>query len=375
MKLAKSHNEMNKTNSLLVALFGLSSILGFVLLTGCDKPVADSSIPDSPYKVIDTGLWNANVNEPAEPLWLDNSRLIFTSTESLQPGKRPYRLKVLNIADGKITSTRFSFSERCIRNGVGRFMEKDEQTGVVKSYVGTLERNHEEPYPPDNNLWFDWKFNCDWVPKPSSAPGDVVPWRNNLLGSNYIEVLEWGDGLYEYQKRPANRNPQAVTVRDGPESKELYHRDESDPGRALPSGSVSYSEFLDAYVISHDYYSPKWPETRSFWILQRDGNLKEVLYPKAMLEGRNDIYPVKAGYLTHYRGGPLTEKENSRGLYLIQGNHVLRLIVGLIHSISISPDGCNAAFRHANDVEEYFNITKPHRTIKYINFCQGGTSP
>lgn len=375
MKIAQSHNEMNKSNSFLAAMLWLSSIAGFVLLAGCDKPVAGDHIPDSPYKVTDTGYWNAEVDVLAEPLWLDNSRVIFTSTENLQPGRRPYRLKVMNIADGKITSTRFSFSERCIRNGVGRFMEKDEQTGVVKSYVGTLERNHEEPYPPDNNLWFDWKFNCDWVPKPSSAPGDVVPWRNHLLGSNYIEVLEWGDGLYEYQKRPANRNPQAVTVRDGPESKELYHRDENDPGRALPSGSVSYSEFLDAYVISHGYYSPKWPETRSFWILQRNGDLKEIPYPTAMLEGRNDIFPVKAGYLVKYNGGPLTEKENSRGLYLIQGGQVFRLKVGLVSGLHVSPDGCGAAFKQASNVEEDISITKPHRTIKYINFCQGGASP
>ena len=324
MKIVKSHNEMNKTDSFLAAMLWLSSIAGFVLLAGCDKPGAGDHIPDSPYKVVDTGYWNAEVDVLAEPLWLDNNRVIFTSTENLQPGKRPYRLKVLNIADGKIASTRFSFSERCIRNGVGRFMEKDEQTGVFHRYVGTPEHNHEEPYPPDNNLWFDWNFKCDWVPKPSSAPGDVVPWRNHLLGSNYIEVLDPGVGLYEYQNRPAirsylvERNEAKTGQEGGSKFKALYHRDENDPGRDVPSGKVSYSEYLDAYVISHDYYSPKWPETRSFWILQRDGDLKKVPYPKAMLEGRNDVYPVRPGYLVHYTSGPVTETDHGdRGLYLM----------------------------------------------------------
>lgn len=333
-------------------------------------------IEDAPYEVIDTGYWPAEVDVLAEPLWLDNGRVIFTSTESLQPERPPYRLKVLNIADGKIASTRYSFSERCIRNGVGRFMEKDEQTGVFHRYVGTPERNYEEPYPPDNNLWFDWKFKCDWVPKPSSSPGEVVPWRYNLLGSNYIEVLEWGEGVYEYQKRPANRNPEAHTVRDGPEGKRLYHRDEDDPGRPLPSGSTAYSEYLDAYVISHGYYSPKWPETRSFWILQRNGDLKEVPYPKAMLEGRNDVYPVRPGYLVHYTSGPITEIDHGdRGLYLIQGEKVQRLTIGTIGKVSISPDGCSAVFGHAKSIKENLSTQKSFRTIKYINFCQGGTSP
>ena len=237
-------------------------------------------------------------------------------------------------------------------------------------YRGSLENATERPAPgPDMHI--DRVFDCDWVPK--GLPLDRVPYRSKLFGENYLEILEIRRKPFEYQKRPRRRLEQWAEDL-GPEGKIVYHRDESDSGRLLPSGGISYSEYLDAYVVGHPYYDPQWLETRSFWILQRNGELKEVPYPETMPVGRNDVYPVKPGYVVHYRGGPLTEKENSRGLYLIEGGNVSRLIVGSVHGIHISPDGCKVAFVHARNFEEDISVEKPHRTVKYIYFCQGGST-
>ena len=74
-----------------------------------------------------------------------------------------------------------------------------------------------------------------------------------------------------------------------------------------------------------------------------------------------------------YNSGRYTETDpGDRGLYLIRGEKVDRLIVGSVHEVSISPDGCKAAFIHARNTKEYFPRTKPCRTIKLINFCTGG---
>ncbi|MES1999655.1 MAG: hypothetical protein V4446_10095 [Pseudomonadota bacterium] len=339
-------------------------------LTGCDRTVADS-----PYKVIDTGYWPAQVNPLAEPLWLDNERIIFTSTESLVPGKPPYSGKVWNMATGKLTSTPLD-SVRCAREGQVVYTKKDPSSNQWVYSRGPLESAKEHP-APGADMRMDEFFDCDWVPKESAGQFGFAryPAKSKLRGDNYVEILEPRTRLAEHQKRPYDREQEKKTGDVGSKGKAIYHVSPDDQGREVPIRYWTYSEFLKAY-ISAGYYDPKDPETRSFWILQRNGGLKEIPYPKAMLEGRNDIYPVKLGYLVQYSDGKYTETDpGDRGLYLMQGKQVQRLIVGAVHSVQISPDGCKAAFVHARNTNEYFSLKNPYRTIKLINFCQGGATP
>lgn len=348
-------------------------------VAGCDKPTADSL-----YKVIDTGYWSAQVNSLTEPLWLDNDRVAFTSSESLSADKPPYYVKVLNTRTNTVSSTQLmveaipftktTHSLRCARNGLVVYQKKDAASGQWTYYRGSLENAKEHPAPrPDMRM--DERYDCDWVPNQPSP--DRVPYRSKLLGKNYIEILEKRAKLYEYQKRPVDRKREQKTGENlGPEGKLLYHRDETAPGQPMPSGNVSYSEFLDAYVVGHEYYSPQWTETHSFWILQRNGDLKEVPYAQTMLEGRVDVYPLKQGYLAYYSSGRFTMTDSGdHGLYFMQGDKVQRLIVGLVEGVRISPDGCKVAFVHARNAEEHDATTKPYRTVKIINFCQGDSKP
>jgi len=288
---------------------------------------------------------------------------------------------VFNIATGKVESTPLQ-SFICVRDGQVFYTVRDKETDKVTYYRGPLGKAVEHPNPDgissvqiqDHSMVMDTVFDCDWVPKVRLP--ESVPYRRKLLGKNYFEIIEKRTKLYDYQKRPVDWKRERETGEDrGPEGRVLYHSDDSDPGRLMPSGSFTYSEYLDAYVVGHEYYDPKYPETRSFWILQRNGDLKEIPYPKTTLVGRNDLFPVKPGYLVHYNGGPLTEKEGTRGLYLIQGEQVQRLIVGLVGGIAVSSDGCKVAFIHARNIKEDLSTQKPYRTLKYINFCQGGATP
>jgi len=69
----------------------------------------------------------------------------------------------------------------------------------------------------------------------------------------------------------------------------------------------------------------------------------------------------------------LTMRESgNNGLWLLQGDKAQRVIIGNIHGTSVSPDGCRVVFTHAKNVEEYLSTKKPYRTIKIINFCEGG---
>lgn len=343
-------------------------LTAMLALGGCGA----ESKEDSPFKVIDTGYWPAEVNPLAEPLWLDNERIVFTSTENLTPGKGPHSVKVMNTATGKLMPTRFH-TAFCVRSGVAVFQEKNALTGKTTDYRGTLESYREEPRYSDN-MTFDRLFDCDWVPKKTYGLLLDVGKKSKLRGENYLELLEKRTKHLEHEKRHRDRRREQETGDTGTEGKLIYHQNSNDPGREIPFYGVTYSEYLDAYVVGGHYYDPKEPETHSFRILQRNGDLREIPYPKIMLEGRVDIYPVRPGYLVHYYGGPLTEKEGTRGLYLIQGEQVHPLIIGDIGHAVISPDGCKAAFIHARNTKEALWLPKPTTTVKLINFCQGGAT-
>ncbi len=362
----------------LLLMLGLFLVLCFSLV-GCDKPTSASShIPDSPYNVVDTGYWVRDLTD--QPAWLDNERILFISTEDLAPGKRPYTVKILNTATGKVISTPLQ-SFICVRDGQVFYGVRDKATDKVTYYRGPLGKAVRHPNPDgsssvlvkDHSMVMDTRYDCDWVPK--AKPPERIPYRRKLLGKNYLETIEKRTKLLEYEKRPRDRRREQETGDTGSEGKLIYHQNISDEGRQVPFSVFAYSEYLDAYVVGRGYFDPNYAETRSFWILQRKGDLKEVPYPKTALVGRNDIYPVKSGYAVHYSGGPLTEKEGTRGLYLIQGQQVQRLIIGTFGHVSVSPDGCKVAIIHARNIKENLSMKKPYRTLKYINFCQGGTTP
>lgn len=371
-----------KLSSSLMVVIGLLLACSF-LLTGCGKQSAGSAIADSPYKVIDTGYWNAEDRVPTEPLWLDNERIIFTSTETLQPGKGPYSVKVWNIATGKIASTQFdtaTYSFRCVRDGQVVYTKKGASNNQWIYYRGALENAKEHP-APGSDMQIDEYFDCDWVPKKTYGLGYItLPAKNKLRGENYLEILEERTRLPEHMKRPWNREQEKKTGDAGSKGKVIYHAGPDDSGREVqfypPWYRPHYSEFLNAYVVGMNYYNPNDPETRSFWILQRNGGLKEIPYPKALHEGQLALYPIKLGYLVEYHTDPIPGADPfNNALYLMQGDQLQRLVAGSIHGVRISPDGCKVAFSHAKKVEDRFWSPKPRNTVKLINFCQGGATP
>jgi len=286
---------------------------------------------------------------------------------------------VFNIATGKVESTPLQ-SFICVRDGQVFYTVRDKETDKVTYYRGPLGEAVEHPNPDgissvqiqDHSMVMDTVFDCDWVPK-ENYNDKPLPHRRKLRGENYLEVREKRTKLLEYEKRPRDRKREQETGDTGSEGKLIYHQNTSDAGRQVPFSVFAYSEYLDAYVVGRNYFDPRYVETRSFWILQRNGDLKEVPYAKNWLKGRSDIYPVKPGFLIHYTDGPITQTDHGdRGLYLMRGQQVQRLIIGTFGHVSVSPDGCKAAIIHARNIKENLSVKKPYRTLKYIDFCQGG---
>ncbi len=349
---------------------------------------AGSGLPDAPYRVVDTGYWPAQVNPRAEPLWLDTERLLFTSTATLRPGRSPHRVQVLNLATQQLTSTVLEdVIVECARAGQVVYAKKDYPNRRVTHYRGALGKAKEYPNPDgsasmnlaDHTMQIDARFDCDWVPRKTAG---YIPFpigsKYKLLGENYLERVADNSALPQSEERARRSVNEQAAGHRASSSKVVYHQNADDPGREVPYAWWQYSEYLDAYVGS-GFYDPANPKRRHFRILRRDGDLKEIPYPPALLIGRTDVYPVRVGYVVHYTGGSLMEKKhsqglykNSRGLYLIEGNQVSRLIVGYVEGVHVSPDGCKTAFSHADTLEIDLSLTQPHRTVKYIDFCEGG---
>ncbi len=272
-------------------------------------------------------------------------------------------LTVWNPNSGKVDFYHQAFGFQCVRKGEVLFWENSGPNWKAPKweatiYRGTVENPQEHPAPgPDMQI--DSSFDCDWVPGENFGRVPIkAPYQYKLKGKNHIKFVEL----------PSNSSP----------GKMIYHEKPGAKGMLLPfylslAYHISYSDFLDAYVIVGDKCSvyPK-ADTRSFWILERDGNLKSVPYPQSIQKGYVErIYPLKRGYLARYSQENKGTHHVDRGLQFIENEKSVRLITGDIGSVSVSPDGCKAAFIHANNIKEYFSQTKPYRTVKVIDCCGG----
>ena len=325
-------------------------------------------IQDAPYKVIDTGIWPADFNSLTEPVWLDNERIFIHTTANYNFGSPPYQSVIYNTKTKEITATPLSdVGISCIRDGNIMYGKK-KPNGEVVAYRGNIDNAIEHPAPlPEMKI--DDSYDCDWVPTKTFGMPINVGNISKLKGENYHQKIEVSktDTQYKWKRTEVNSG-QLYTF--------VYHKDANDKGIEIPYAWPSYSEYLDAYVIGGHYYNPadliakKISDGKFFWILPRNGTLKEIPFPKNMLVGNIDIYPVKPGYLFHYNSGEFTMNDpGARGLHLISNDNTQPLIIGDVQNVRVSSNGCQVTFIHASNTSEYLSTTKPYRTIKLINFC------
>jgi hypothetical protein len=364
-----------KLRSAAVGLFLLFS-LSLPLLIGCDKPTEKS-----PFNIIDTGFWVSPTSNE-QTWWLDNDRILFPSSKDLIPDSLPNKIKVWSLSTGQMVSSNLD-SVICVREGQVFYGVKNESANKMATFFrGPLDNAREHPNPDgsdsmfneDHTMVIDENFDCDWVSRVSASPYPPPkggPYRYKLRGENYLEILKPNTQIPKDKIIGGNWAIYYAGLDD--QNGAIYHADPAAPGKKVPFYDITYSEYLDAYVVSNGVYEPARPDRSSFFILKRNGDLKEVPYPQTLFHGEVTMYPVKQGYLVQYNSGRTTETDpGDRGLYLMQGEKVERLIVGSIHGVSISPDGCKVAFVHARNTKEYFSRTKPYRTLKVINLEIGG---
>jgi hypothetical protein len=304
--------------------------------------------------VIDTGIW-PSTNAYHAPVWLDNSQFLILTTQDHKASTKPESYVIYNVKTRKISNTPLiNVGIWCTRDGQFVFSVKTPKNDTV--YRGNL--NHSKRHPkPDGDWMMDQSFDCDWVPTETSTAGKinyVYPYFLKLRGKNYLEIFENG--------------------------KRLYHEHLGDVGMPYPPGDTTYSEYLDAYIISHHDYDTDKLENKYYWVTKRNGQITEIPYPRNMFvsdrkPGDHQIFPIKPGYLIHYYGAGFDYKTN--GLYLINEGKLKHVLSGFVKELAVSPNGCVATFGYAKNVKEDlatvkngFVVDMPKTTVKLINFCE-----
>lgn len=329
-------------------------LLVFCVFSGCQRQEA------TPYKVVDSGIW-PSTSDFQRTFWLDNERVVFISKKTLSPGPGPDIITSWNPITGKVEFFHQLDGFVCTCDGQVLFWVRDTSTGKARFryYRGPVGNVQEYP-PPGLNMRIDDRFDCGWVP----GSDRKIPYRITLKGDNYIEITKESniadrsrESCY-YEKPGLSPTPLPVHV-----------------DIAAAHYAIRFNQLRNTYFISPALYMPGDPYYQSMWWLSRDGHLTHVPFPKKIIwpsQGSTDIYPLRDGYLAFYNGGKMSATDpGPRGLYLIKGDHMEKVLLGSIHGVSISPDGCRAAFSHARNIKEDLSRTKPYLTVKTINFCEG----
>jgi hypothetical protein len=353
-------NKLQKLRALTVPLFLIivCLFLSIFTLSGCQRQES------SPYKVVDSEIW-PSTSGSEKTFWLDNERVVFISNKELLPRPGQTFITIWNPDTGKIDFSHQSTGLICVQDGQVFFADKNTATGKSKHYRGPIDNPQEYP-PPGPDMWDDIYFNCDWRPRIDRSN---FPYRIQLKDDNYLEIIE--------EKIAGPIKSQGKT--------RYYERRDLAPV-LLPvytdlvslggSYEIRFNQLRNAYLISPGGYMPGDSYYNSMWWLSRDGHLTQVPFPEKNIlpsQGLLNVFPLREGYLVEYQGGGTRSMRNTgaRGLYAIKGENMEKVLLGAIHGVSISPDGCRAAFTYARHTEEYFSMKKPYRTVQTINFCEG----
>lgn len=121
------------------------------------------------------------------------------------------------------------------------------------------------------------------------------------------------------------------------------------------------------YVWKNAYFVWNSGWARGGW-LYPDRGFEEVRLepPSPNLSGSKIALPVRNGFLYISHDIDSISDPGKSGIYVYRDGRYMRAVVGLVDSVSISPDGCKAAFVHVRSIAQ---VSQGKRTMKMIDVC------
>lgn len=334
----------------------------------------------APYPVKDSGML---APDTAQVIWLDNARLLFNGYRGVEysadDANKVVRYKdsgyyIWDTEKGTVQrDTSFDGKGKiCVHGEYLSYIRRakdDDQTFLLVS--GKKGEVTERPYPKTH--WFN-PLSCRYY---DQKPFWIVE------GHQTIPLLE-EHGYLDLGTRP---EPDYLTLRlDNPNPPINFYSVNAKKSFTLPIGwqevgfpQVHYAPFSNRYLLSGlQYYDekrgflPAWPRDTPprVWWLKPDGSLeKEELPNISPLQGNPPrTVPIRTGLFVVAGNTRERPEPTAVGGYLIQGQHLQRVINGMLLRMSVSPDGCKVAV--VNDTHEKKPVSERIR-LQIIQFCQG----
>ena len=328
------------------------------------------------YTIQDSGKRGVGVSG-----WLDNDRVVFYGEQRAQakvgdglegPPIVDAGYYVWDTASGTLSKDpHFEGAVKlCLQENVVTFLRKP--PGEEKQWLVVTRVNGQETVAPlVNTEWFN-RFTCLYY---EQKPEWAISNHETLALMDVHGFLDWTSG----EQQP--RQNQRIT---------LYHPNETE-GIILPikmrqiwRSDVVYAPFKHAYLFApHSYIDSEtgkedpigpWPKDRPIpvWWLAPDGTVttETIPYMPFMRGGSRAFFPTREGiFVTSHKTDDLG-KPGDAGGYLARNDRVTKLIPGMVDHVSISSDGCRAAFVHDPYDTMYGKDRLNRITVKAINICQ-----
>lgn len=355
-----------------ILLRGVVVLTGIVSLfiAGCsDSDYAN--FPRGKYPIIDSGAW---VSSWGPFIWLDNDRLVFVSSESKQPDTKQLARAVWKVGGQPVIDWKNMDTLWCFDGYNLGFKEKAGATPWFKGPLG-----NEQPW--DRRTC--GSSNSGFV-RPSIHGGtcDCFGDRDGPWKGRYAKLLKEGHGWLDMGS--------ALSVSPSLDNLPVTFHSASGtlvpmPFRSREVGIISFHPWKNAYFIEGEYFNPvtktpqlPWPKNlpRYAWWLGLDGKTTEVTIPPLMQKERgywDELVPTKFGMAAVSRSGEKSDHDpGDQGVYLINGEHVEKILDGVVEQMGVSPDGCHLAVASApnNATNHLGEYDKQFRTMKVIELCK-----
>lgn len=372
-----------KRLSLYLAAAVTTSCLLVAVATSASQPNSSLALnADSPYPVLDSGVW-ADAQHDPYLFWIDNDRVLFKNAEF--PNKRKayqgrFNLAVWDTQTNKVTPhTDYAQGVRaCYADGYLSYVLYDDR--VVKNYAEQLAKKRiryfagsfgkEQPLAvPAQQIPVLNEFSCRFI----TDLNHPVYRKDRLIkplkeGHGYLDYGLWSDTREIKQKKPF-----------------LYYQMGKDKAHELSITQdnvllqISYYPFKNAYYLHRFVNGPWSPQFEKSWWLYPNGKIEEVPIPQGIWKGPSvGFFQTKIGTFVIY-GTFKRAKEKTgfryeigdSGGYLVNGaGEIVKVIPGYIKSLAISPDGCKAAIVHYEHPDATLAADPRPIARKSINFCR-----
>lgn len=161
-------------------------------------------------------------------------------------------------------------------------------------------------------------------------------------------------------------------AQDGKNVTLFQHSDDNARGIVL---RLSYVPFIEKYLLAGttkligEGIAPAW-------FVSSSGDVEPITPSKVPTPGADNYLPTRVGLIYPYIRVTDRLDISVNGIWLIRGDQIERIVVGIVRGSIVSPDGCRAAFSHAiHHQAHYEGLASLRRggfgytTLKMVDLC------